>query len=235
MPGPVGRPAETVRPEVSECSRMPERRRPAARATAPWAPSWAIVTTCRVARQSVGERTSTAAAAAAATRTVGDGSGTVAVTRAQNRPRTSTAPSQPHRPGRPPREEERVAGRVRPPGTPRPSGSGSCDRPRGWRRSRTERRTGIEGWFDAPVSARRPGRRRPLEAGHDDLAGLLSAEPARDGHPRPPAGGRPGGPARALVDPRRFPALSLLSRRRRGVHGALRALTGPGPQTGGPR
>src|SRR3954468_7457314 len=100
MPGPVGRPAETVSPEVSECSRIPDSRRPAARATAPWAPSWAIVTTCRVARHSVGERTSTAAAAAATTRTVGDGWGTVAVTRAQNRPRTSTAPSQPHRPGR---------------------------------------------------------------------------------------------------------------------------------------
>src|SRR4051812_47290655 len=112
MPGPVGRPAETVSPEVSECSRLPDSRRPAARATAPWAPSWAIVTTCRVARQSVGERTSTAAAAAATTRTVGDGWGTVAVTRAQNRPRTSTAPSQPHRPGRS-LGRERVAGRDR--------------------------------------------------------------------------------------------------------------------------
>src|SRR3712207_7377315 len=35
MPGPVGRPADTVRPEVSECSRMPASRRPAASATSP--------------------------------------------------------------------------------------------------------------------------------------------------------------------------------------------------------
>src|SRR5918993_739981 len=90
MPRPVGRPEETVSPEVSECSRMPDSRRPAASATTPCAPSWAMVTTCRVARQSAGERTRTAAAAAAASRTVMDRSGTVAVTRTQNPARTST-------------------------------------------------------------------------------------------------------------------------------------------------
>ena len=51
MPSPVGRPADTVSPEVSECSRIPDRRRPAASATSPCAPSWAMVTTCRVGRQ----------------------------------------------------------------------------------------------------------------------------------------------------------------------------------------
>src|SRR4051812_37216605 len=91
MPSPVGRPAETVSPDVSECSRMPDRRRPAARATSPCAPSWAIVTTCRVGRQSVGERTSTAATAAVPRSTSGRRSGDVAVTCAQNRPRTSTS------------------------------------------------------------------------------------------------------------------------------------------------
>ena len=66
--------------------------------------------------------------------------------------------------------------------------------------TRTERRTGIEGWFDAPVAAEveradgAPGA-TPLEAGHDDLAGVLPAQPAGHGHAGPPAGRRPGGPA----------------------------------------
>ena len=47
MPGPVGFPRETVSPEVSECSRMPDSRRPLSSAATPCAPSWAIVTTCR--------------------------------------------------------------------------------------------------------------------------------------------------------------------------------------------
>src|SRR3954447_3809494 len=93
MPMPVGRPAERGSPEVSECRRMPDRRRPAASATSPWAPSWAMVTACRVVRQRTGERTSRAAAAAVATSIVSSSCGTVAVTRVQNRPRSSTVGS----------------------------------------------------------------------------------------------------------------------------------------------
>ena len=76
----MGRPAETVSPEVSECSRIPDSRRPAASATSPCAPSCAIVTTWRVDRQSVGERTRSAATAAVPSRTSVRSSGTVAVT-----------------------------------------------------------------------------------------------------------------------------------------------------------
>ena len=50
MPGPRGRPRETVSPEVSECRRMPLSRRPHATATTAWPPSWAMVTTCRARR-----------------------------------------------------------------------------------------------------------------------------------------------------------------------------------------
>ena len=66
---------------------MPDSRRPAASATSPCAPSWAMVTTCRVGRQSAGERTSSAATAAVPSSTSGRRSGVVAVTCAQNRPR----------------------------------------------------------------------------------------------------------------------------------------------------
>ena len=69
MPSPVGRPADTVRPEVSECSRMPASRRPAASATSPCAPSWAMVTTVRAGRHRAGDPTTTAAATSAPTRT----------------------------------------------------------------------------------------------------------------------------------------------------------------------
>ena len=72
---------------------MPDSRRPETSAATPWAPSWAIVTTCRVERHSAGERTSSAATAAVPSRTGGGRSGTVAVTRAQNRPRISTVGS----------------------------------------------------------------------------------------------------------------------------------------------
>ena len=106
MPGPVGRPAETVSPDVSECSRMPDSRRPAARATRPWAPSCAIVTTCRVGRHSTGERTSTAATAAVPSSTSVGSSGTVAVTRAQNSAEDLHGPSQPHGPVRTPGERD---------------------------------------------------------------------------------------------------------------------------------
>ena len=91
MPSPVGRPAETVSPEVSECSRMPDSRRPAASATSPCAPSWAMVTTWRVGRQRAGERTSSAATAAVPSSTSGRRSGVGAVTCAQNRPRSTPA------------------------------------------------------------------------------------------------------------------------------------------------
>ena len=89
----------------------------------------------------------------------------------------------------------------------------------GWLRSaqglaevtRTERRTGIEGWFDEPVAgevvtpstaAQRPAA---LEAGDDDLAGVLPAQPADDGDAggavRTAAGRRPGGADDALLTP----------------------------------
>ena len=48
MPGPLGRPLDTVRPEVSECSRIPRSRRPASRAATAWPPSWAMVTSIRL-------------------------------------------------------------------------------------------------------------------------------------------------------------------------------------------
>src|SRR4051794_4598170 len=89
MPSPAGRPEETVRPEVSECSRMPDSRRPLISATTPWAPSCAIVTALRVIRHSAGERTSRAATAAAPNNTDVAGSGTTAVTRSQNRSRST--------------------------------------------------------------------------------------------------------------------------------------------------
>src|SRR3954465_1308512 len=89
MPSPAGRPEETVRPEVSECSRMPDSRRPLISATTPWAPSCAIVTALRVIRPSAGERTSRAATAAAPNNTDVAGSGTTAVTRSQNRSRST--------------------------------------------------------------------------------------------------------------------------------------------------
>ena len=59
--------------------------------------------------------------------------------------------------------------------------------------SRTERRTGIEGWFDAPdeaatETAGRSARAAAVEAGGDDLDGLLPAEPAGHRDAGPAAG-----------------------------------------------
>src|SRR5665647_3869446 len=68
MPSPVVLPADTVRPEVSECRRMPCSLRPARKAAKPWAASWAMVTTCRVTDQAPGAQTkSTARTAVPAT------------------------------------------------------------------------------------------------------------------------------------------------------------------------
>ena len=44
MPRPVGLPAETVSPEVSECSRIPESRRPETSAATPWSGFWLVGT-----------------------------------------------------------------------------------------------------------------------------------------------------------------------------------------------
>ena len=85
----VGLPLDRVRPEVSECSRIPDSRRPAARATTPCAPSWAMVTALRVIRHSAGERTRSAATAPAASSSRGVSGGPAVVTRAQKRPTTS--------------------------------------------------------------------------------------------------------------------------------------------------
>src|SRR4051794_40916071 len=90
MPGPVRRPTETVSPEVSECSRMPARRRPVSRAATPWAPSWAIVTTCRVSGHSRGDSTSAAATTATAARIAALGAGCTATARDQ---RATTTPA----------------------------------------------------------------------------------------------------------------------------------------------
>ena len=57
MPGPLARPLETVSPDVSECSRMPCRRRPVKNAATPWAPSWVMVTSIRVYGQIARGRT----------------------------------------------------------------------------------------------------------------------------------------------------------------------------------
>lgn len=47
MPKPVGLPTDIVVPDVSECGRMPNRRRPLGSATIACPPSCAIVTTVR--------------------------------------------------------------------------------------------------------------------------------------------------------------------------------------------
>ena len=100
MPGPVGRPADTVSPEVSECSRMPGQPAAAASATTPCAPSWAMVTACRVTRHSAGESTRTAATAAAPSRAAAGRSGTGALTRSQKPTTPSTGSSFPEDPVR---------------------------------------------------------------------------------------------------------------------------------------
>jgi hypothetical protein len=81
MPGPPDRPLDTVNPEVSECSRMPCRRRPVNIAATPWAPSWVIVTSIRVYGQIARGKTRRAASTAARATTTGAGGGCTASAR----------------------------------------------------------------------------------------------------------------------------------------------------------
>ena len=75
MPGPVGRPAESVSPEVSECSRMPCSLRPVSRATRACPPSCAMVTALRAIRQGSRVETTTSATAPVISTSSGGGSG----------------------------------------------------------------------------------------------------------------------------------------------------------------
>src|SRR4051812_47374641 len=75
MPGPLLRPFETVRPEVSECSRIPASRRPVSSAATPWAPSWAIVTRCRLRAHSSGTEVTANASTPVASTSPSDGGG----------------------------------------------------------------------------------------------------------------------------------------------------------------
>src|SRR5579875_2003785 len=81
MPGPRGRPRDTVRPELSECSRMPDNRRPTSRATTPCAPSWTTVTRCRVTRHTGVQAMQTSASNPSRSVTRRSGAGVVAVAR----------------------------------------------------------------------------------------------------------------------------------------------------------
>ena len=67
MPGPRGLPDETVTPEVSLCSRIPDSRLPTKRATSACDPSWAWVIRCRVASHNGRTVTSTSAITAVVT------------------------------------------------------------------------------------------------------------------------------------------------------------------------
>ncbi len=91
MPGPLGRPLETVSPDVSECSRMPCRRRPVNNAATPWAPSWVIVTSIRVYGQIARGRTSAPAITAAKATTMGVGGGWTAIARRHTSAISSTS------------------------------------------------------------------------------------------------------------------------------------------------
>ena len=95
MPAPVGRPAETVSPEVSECSRMPDSRRPVARATSPCAPSWAMVTTCRVGRHRTGDEDEHGGDGGGGQQPVTGSGGAGTLTRSQKVPSASTGRSSP--------------------------------------------------------------------------------------------------------------------------------------------
>src|SRR4051794_30726128 len=75
MPGPLLRPFETVRPEVSECSRIPASWRPVSSAATPWAPSWAIVTRCRLRAHSSGTEVTANASTPVASTSPSDGGG----------------------------------------------------------------------------------------------------------------------------------------------------------------
>src|SRR5215211_746962 len=93
MPGPLGRPLETVSPDVSECNRMPCRRRPVTSAATPWAPSWVIVISIRVYCHATRGSTRAPAVAAASTTRIGAGGGWTAIARRHTSAIRSTASS----------------------------------------------------------------------------------------------------------------------------------------------
>ena len=66
---------------MSECSRMPCRRRPVTNAATPWAPSCVIVTSIRVYGQIARGKTRAAASTAASATTIGAGGGWTAIAR----------------------------------------------------------------------------------------------------------------------------------------------------------
>src|SRR5664280_525732 len=114
MPSPRGRPEETVRPDVSECRRMPARRRPVNTAARPCAPSWASVTTWRVRGHATGASTSTAATTARPRTTGGGGAGWPASAR-RHTSRTTTSTQ-----GAPPQLDEGIRAERAPLGPSRP-------------------------------------------------------------------------------------------------------------------
>ncbi|CAO5169363.1 hypothetical protein FAIPA1_20274 [Frankia sp. AiPs1] len=93
-PGPVGRPEETVTPEVSECSRTPARRRPLSTAISACPPSCAMVITCRATGHTWSLSTVTAASTAARISTQLGGSG--CASRLRRRMSIWPAPSDSH-------------------------------------------------------------------------------------------------------------------------------------------
>ncbi|WP_246354937.1 antibiotic biosynthesis monooxygenase [Nocardioides ungokensis] len=81
--------------------------------------------------------------------------------------------------------------------------------------SRVERRTGIEGWFDEPVTRdlrdlRLSPPRRALQAGHGDLAGVLPPEPAGVLDLLPGGSGPPAAGPGTDLDPADDPGDDLL-------------------------
>jgi hypothetical protein len=132
MPGPLGRPLETVSPEVSECSRMPWSRRPVTNAATPWAPSWVIVTSMRVYGQTARGRTSAAARVAASATTTGAGGGCTVVARRQTSAISSTTQASrilAWNPGISPRNGPQCARRSRPIGCPGDRRALGCSSP----------------------------------------------------------------------------------------------------------
>ena len=83
MPGPRGLPRDTVRPEVSECSRIERSRRPTSTATSAWPPSWTTVRPRRTRGQVAGPSTSSSATAPVARTKPASGTGWVDVARSQ--------------------------------------------------------------------------------------------------------------------------------------------------------
>src|SRR5664280_929251 len=171
MPSPRGRPEETVRPDVSECRRMPARRRPVNTAARPCAPSWASVTTWRVRGHATGASTSTAATTARPRTTGGGGAGWPASARCHTS-RTTTSTQ-----GAPPQLDEGIRAERAPPG---PS------RPRLVERGR-ERRTDDRYVQPRPPSARCPdGRDNGLISGVTHLAEAGVKLAVADGQERTP-------------------------------------------------